>query len=422
LSDSHIGAWRDQRLRELNLRSLENAIDIIIKRGIDFLLISGDLFHVNLPDLESVKRVAEKLRDLKDHRIPVYVVYGSHDYSPNATAMIDVLEGGGLLKSVVDVDALDNGFRLNYLTDNKTGAKICGLSGRSYSLEREYYRVIDRQCLEDETGFRIFVLHTAVEEVKPASATYGQGIPVSLLPKGLEYYAGGHIHEYINENVPGAGKIVYPGAIFGSSFTDLEITASGKKKGFVIVDFRDQVQRIEFIENDIIDIVYYELDGEDRTAEEINSDLQELSRSLDPKGKIVLLRLKGSLSSGNISDINFSQARRNLNEKGAEFVFINRRSLSTRDVQRITITGEDPVQIENETLRETLKTFKVPPNTNTDLKNWAEENLKGESGLDLASRLLSTLKSEKQEGETNQDFNTRIVREGKGVLPWRHDS
>lgn len=397
-------------------------MNTILKRNVDFVIISGDLFHVNLPNLESVKRVAEKLRELKERRIPVYVVYGSHDYSPNATAMIDVLVGGGLLQSVVDVDSLEDGFRLNYLTDKKTGVKICGLSGRSYSLEREYYRKIDRQCLEDEVGFRIFVLHTAVESVKPSTSAYGQGIPDSHLPKGLEYYAGGHIHEYINDNLSGIGRIVYPGALFGSSFTDLEITATVKTKGFVIVDFREQVNRIEFIENDIIDVDYHEIDGENKTAEEVNEALMELSQNLKPEGKIILLRLKGTLISGNVSDINFSQARKNLNELGAEFVFINRRALSTQEAPKISVEGQDPRQIERAVFQETLKAFRVPLTFEPSLKQWAEHNLKGERGLNLASRLLSIMKNEKREGETNQNFQTRIAGEGKDAMPRRHDT
>ena len=47
LADLHIGAWRDLRLRELKIKSFENAIDSIMKRGVDFVVISGDLFHVN---------------------------------------------------------------------------------------------------------------------------------------------------------------------------------------------------------------------------------------------------------------------------------------------------------------------------------------------------------------------------------------
>ena len=119
---------------------------------------------------------------------------------------------------------------------------------------------------------------------------------------------------------------------------------------------------------------------------------------------------------------NFSLVRKNLNDRGAEFVFINRRALSTREAQRITVAGEDPEQIEQEIFLETLKTFKVPSNTSPKLRKWADNNFKGKNGLDLASRLLSALKSEKQEGETNQDFQTRIAREGKGIMPWRDDA
>ena len=93
------------------------------------------------------------------------------------------------------------------------------------------------------------------------SAVYQEGIPVSYLPKGLEYYAGGHIHEYIHDRLVDYGDIVYPGALFGSSFTDLEIVAKGGRRGYVIVEVNDKVKNIEFIENKAIPIEYYHLNG-----------------------------------------------------------------------------------------------------------------------------------------------------------------
>ncbi len=65
LADCHIGAWRDQRIRDINIKSFENAIDQIIEEKLDFIIISGDLFHVNIPDLESVHRVVEKIQEAK---------------------------------------------------------------------------------------------------------------------------------------------------------------------------------------------------------------------------------------------------------------------------------------------------------------------------------------------------------------------
>ena len=35
--------------------------------------------------------------------------------------------------------------------------------------------------------------------------------------------------------------ITFPGCLFGATFTDLEISAKGEKRGFYVVDFKDKV-------------------------------------------------------------------------------------------------------------------------------------------------------------------------------------
>ncbi|KPJ83570.1 MAG: hypothetical protein AMS17_17340 [Spirochaetes bacterium DG_61] len=416
LSDCHIGAWRDVRLRELNLRSFEIAVDSIIDEQVDFLVISGDLFHVNLPDLDSVRRVVTKLREAKDSGIPAYAVYGSHDYSPNATAMVDILASAGLLTRVVDAEVDEGQVKLRYISDPKTGVKLCGLSGRSYALERHYYEVLDRASLEDEEGFRIFVFHSAIEEIKPAYAAYGIGIQASYLPRGLEYYAGGHIHQYIEERLSELGIVVYPGTLFGSTFSDLELYAKGVKRGYVIVEFEDSVKTIRFMESKIREIVFEVFSGDNRSSKEVEELILTWVEDTNVYQKIVLIKVEGVLSSGKVTEINFNGAREELYNQGAEFVSINRRNLITRDIPEVKVVGETPSQIEEETLREALSDFFIPK-LSEDVHKWVEAQFKGENGVKLALKLLQALKTEKQEGETNYDFEERILRDGLSIIP-----
>lgn len=416
LSDCHIGAWRDVRLREFNLKSFELAIDFLIEKQVDFLIISGDIFHVNLPDLDSVRRVVSKLRETKDASIPVYVVYGSHDYSPNATAMVDILTSSGLLTRVVDATVDEEQVKLSYISDPKTGAKLCGLSGRSYALERHYYKVLDRATLEKEEGFRIFVLHSAIEEVKPASAAYELGIPASYLPTGLDYYAGGHIHQFIEEKVSGLGIVVYPGTLFGSNFSDLELYAKGAKRGYVIVEFGEGVEGIQFVESSIRKTILKEFNGDNRSPKEVEELILKWAEEADIFKKIILIKIGGVLSSGKVTDIDFNRVRETLYERGGDFVSINRRRLSTREAPDVRVLGETPSQIEEKTLREALSDFVIPP-LSEEVYKWIEANYKGESGVKLAVALLQALKSEKREGETNFNFEKRILREVHAILP-----
>lgn len=56
--------------------------------------------------------------------------------------------------------------QLEFKTDEKTKAKLCGISGRKLGIEKEYYNILDREPLEKEEDFKIFVLHGAVSEYK----------------------------------------------------------------------------------------------------------------------------------------------------------------------------------------------------------------------------------------------------------------
>lgn len=333
--------------------------------------------------------------------------------------MIDVLAAGGLLVRVMDARIENEKVKLNCIVDEKTQAKLCGISGRSYTLERDYYELLDREALEKEDGFRIFVMHSALNEVKPLSAVYDQGIPISYLPQGFEYYAGGHIHEYIHDHLDDYGEIVYPGALFGSNFTDLEIVAKGGKRGYAIVEFDKAVKSIEFIENDIAPIEYHQISGENRSSQEVSNRLDKLVNKIDPKNKIILIKILGTLSHGLSTDVKWNQARQKLNEKGARYVYINRRGLSTQESPEITTRGESPIEIEKKTFEEALKEFTIPKNIQEKNREWLINQLTGKHGLELAIKLLEVLKNEKQEGETTQDFNDRIEKTVIAILPRR---
>ncbi len=64
IADCHLGAFRDARLRELNLQAFEKALDEVAKQNVDFVIIAGDLFDISIPDLSVVERAVRKMRQL----------------------------------------------------------------------------------------------------------------------------------------------------------------------------------------------------------------------------------------------------------------------------------------------------------------------------------------------------------------------
>src|SRR3989344_9150351 len=166
-SDCHVGGWKEEKLKDLNMQCFKKAIALVMERNVDFLLISGDLFNTALPQIDYIKECTSELKKLKDANIPVYMIAGSHDFSPSGKTMLDVLEKAGLVINVAKGEEVDGKLRLKITIDQKTGAKICGIIGKKGMLERSFFEILDRDYLEKQDGFKIFMLHTALTELKP---------------------------------------------------------------------------------------------------------------------------------------------------------------------------------------------------------------------------------------------------------------
>ncbi|MGZ7160807.1 MAG: DNA repair exonuclease, partial [Methanobacterium sp.] len=171
IADCHLGAQKYSELKELEIIAFKMCLDICMEEEVDFIIIAGDLFHSNLPDMGMVKQAVGKLKEVAEKGIPVYTNYGSHDFSPNETSIIDVITESGLLKNLFRGDVIDDAgeekLKLEFTTDKKTNAKLTGISGRKSGMDDIYYRMLDKKSLEAEDGFKIFVFHTAIKNLLP---------------------------------------------------------------------------------------------------------------------------------------------------------------------------------------------------------------------------------------------------------------
>ena len=409
--DCHLGAWRDQKLKEINLNAFIKTLDGCVSEKVDFIIISGDLFDTTLPDLAIVQRTVEKIKEVKDKGIPIYQTYGSHDFAPNSISIIDILNSTGLFKKVVEAEVTDEKIQLRFVTDSRTGAKIAGLSGRRLGLEKKYFEMLDSENLEREAGFKIFVFHNAIIELRTPTASYSEGVPISSFPKGFDYYAGGHVHEKLKHEVKEYGLVTFPGCLFGATFTDLELTAKGEKRGFFIVDFEDKIENVRFVEVKVSDIFFEEVNANKKTAKQIAESLSKIAVETDVKGKIALLKVDGELLSGKPSDINFAEIRQTLYDREAIVASVNHYSLSTEEKMNLgQVSGKSRQEIEAKIFSDMVNSFKIDPTLKGTLKAKLEKVLTSKAGIEFANNLLNSLKLEKQEGETKRDFEQRVLK------------
>lgn len=392
-------------LRELSLNAFQKALDSCLKEHVDFIVVSGDLFHSNIPDMGVVNQAVMKMKEVRDKGINIYVIYGSHDFSPNETSIVDILSSAGLFQKIVKGEVSNDKLKLEFFTDPKTEAKLVGISGRTLGLEKEYYEILDREFLEKEKGFKIFAFHTALDELKPASLAQMESMPVSNLPKGFDYYAGGHVHVKMEKKLQGYGAIRYPGTLFGYNFRDLEQNAEGEKPGLFIVSFDDDVEDVRFVDAPVCEYLKFEYDVSNKNSTKANEELVDKVKKSSVKGKLVLLRVSGELSGGKTSDIDFTQLREILLHKGAIYANINRYALSSKEYSSIRVEGKDVHEVETKLLRENIGAIKV-----------TEPMLKGENGISLAVDLLGVLRHDKKTTEEKKDYNERMMRESLETL------
>ena len=395
MADLHLGGWRDLELEKLNLSAFEKALDTCLKEKVDFIVISGDFFDTSMPPFDVLDFVTKRLNSVKKSGIPVYTISGSHDHSPSGKTILKVLENAELITNVARGEEKDGKLRLLFTADKKTGAKLTGIFGRSGSLDVEFYKNLDRsveKAAEKEPGYKIFLFHAGIEEYRPDYLKDVAAMPLSLLPSGFDYYAGGHIHhrseqEYGSSTVTGKkGKVIFPGPLFPCNFAELERFGHG---GFYIVDGG----RPRFVELKEKEVEVIKVDADNKTAKEVEALLEEKVASLNKKDCILLIRVSGTLKEGKPADINFKRLAEEAVANGAAIVRRNTSSLVPKEYEEVKVSADSIEGLEARIIKEHL----------------------GQSGMKdeekLVARLLKVLDTEKLEGETASAFESRLLKD-----------
>ncbi|MEK6863026.1 MAG: hypothetical protein AABW57_02595, partial [Nanoarchaeota archaeon] len=324
-----------------------------------------------------IKRTAQALDKLRQNDISCYIIPGSHDFSPSGKTMLDVLEKAGLMENVMKFK--DN--KLEFTID-KTNTKITGIFGLKLGLDRNYYLNLDKESLANEKGFKIFMFHATLDEFKPKDQELVYGQSYTDLPKNFNYYAGGHTHIIFNTFKEGYGLIAYPGPLFPNSFKELEELKFG---GFYILDDKLNIKRINI---KLKDVEAFFINAENKTIDDIERELKEIKNVED---KIVLIRIEGTLSSGKTSDINFKEM---FEDYDAYIVLKNTNKLKSLEFEGYETKHGDIEEVEQLILKENLSKINTVFNQE-----------------EVARSLMHAMNLEKDEGERNIDFETRLIKD-----------
>ncbi|MBU0628140.1 MAG: metallophosphoesterase [Nanoarchaeota archaeon] len=395
LADCHIGGWREPKLKNIAAEAFERAIDISIEKNVDFVLIAGDLFNTSLPSIDGLKLVVKRLKGLSDRGIPVYMIAGSHDFSPSGKTMLDVLEQAGLVVNVAKGEDVDGKLRLKFTVDKKTGVKITGMLGKKGGLEKGYYEELLKEELEKEEGYKIFLFHSLLSELKPKELEKVDSQPLSLLPKNFNYYAGGHPHIVKDVKIEGYGRIAYPGPLFPNNFRELELLGNG---GFYIIEG----DNVKFEPIMIYNTVHIKVDADGKTPDKVTNELIEQIKGKEFNNTIVTIRVEGVLESGRPSDIDFKGVFEKLYEKSAYFVMKNTNALVAKEFEEIKIDAHNVEDVEEKLISEHLGQIKI-------------DNMDNEKEKALTRELMNVLSIERGDMKV-ADFEKRIKEEVEKVI------
>ncbi|MBI4980110.1 exonuclease SbcCD subunit D [Candidatus Woesearchaeota archaeon] len=392
LADLHLGSWRDEKMRELSTQAFLKAIEQCVSQQVDFILFSGDLFNTSLPSLDTLKIVTKTLKELQEKNIPLYAIAGSHDFSPSGKTMLDVLENAGLLVNVCKgyVNPETHQLHLKFTSDQKTEAKITGMLGKKGLLDKVYYQNLHLDDLEREEGYKIFLFHTTLSELKPKHLEKLESQPLSFLPKKFNYYAGGHIHHPTLVEQEGYGTLTYPGALFPNNFAELEQYGKG---GYYLITVENNSQKIDWVPLEMIKHHKLVLNCTHKTPDTITTAIIDHFHYLDLIDTLVTIRLNGALESGRTADIDFKRIFEQLYAQKAYFVMKNTSGLEAEEFEEIKISSADSELVEEQLIREHLGQVKL-----FDL----------DTEFNLTKSLLSVLNTTKLEGETVADFQKRV--------------
>jgi DNA repair protein SbcD/Mre11 len=280
ISDTHLGyralnkihpdSGRNQRTMDME-RALERAIDDILKRDVDAVIHSGDVFHHTRPTWQSLRHFIQQMRRIEQAQIPTLVIAGNHD-TPR-------IRTGGSAYSVIELALPDIRFVAEY-EDLHENDLFQHLNLHVQAIPHGALTNDDPAIpMINDKRRNILVCHGMVRGILPdgISAEPGeQRLDAALLDASFDYIALGHYHLHMLA----APKAWYAGAIERTGWGDREATP-----GYCIVELdapgdEPRVEHIPLYARPMIDLkpVYGDgLRGRD-IADKVLGQLEKLGK------------------------------------------------------------------------------------------------------------------------------------------------
>jgi hypothetical protein len=166
----------------------------------------------------------------------------------------------------------------------------------------------------------------------------------------------------------------------------------------------DEGLKTRFVDMTPLDGVFKEFPATGLSPQALNGRLMAFTEEAEVRGKLVVVKVFGELANGRTSEVDFNSFREALTKRGAVYLHLSRGQLRSREIAAVTVGGDEPSEIEEKVFTELAGTVKT--------KN---ESLR-EGSAKIARDLLMQLRVPKREGETEMDYEARIMEAAISVL------
>jgi len=331
-SDTHLGG-SNFKLKEREqdfLKSFKQVIDYCLKEKPAFIIHSGDLFDKGKPGNKILLFTIKQLKKLRKEGIPFIIIPGSHDMSVDGT-FITVLERVGLLRNAAKPENFEQASDQVLMKGEEIGeAIIYGVPGRRANIKSIYESIKPAPS----NKFKIFMFHHITSNI--IGSEEFADIPLSLLPKGMDYYAGGHWHDHESFNYE-SKPVIYAGS---TDYSDVNIMESAKPRGFI--HYKDKPV---FIKLETREVIVREIDCNNLNPEEITNKCVD---NLKPSNNgLLILKLKGTLKKGKRNEVDLQRIRDQAVTKGYLYCNVRLSGLNNPGELSINTTRTiDEIEIE----------------------------------------------------------------------------
>ncbi len=206
-ADFHLGYRQygsDERFDDFS-KAFLHVVGEALDRGVDFVLLAGDLFEKRRVDPMAMRVAIEGLQQLRDRDIPVLAVEGNHErsYYRDQYTWVDFLDAMGYLqlldprfeggRAVLEPCGGERGAYV----DLPGGVRVYGLRYYGASTGKVFGMFADAVAGMDhrDVSFTILIAHAGLEDQLPhysGTLTYNDLAP---LREQVDYLALGHIHK-----------------------------------------------------------------------------------------------------------------------------------------------------------------------------------------------------------------------------------